>query len=155
MFSVKLTHLRREEGNWYLRFSGNSFALMLEKLRALPRIEARWKPRYEWSDGKVGAWYVSERILVQISGHLSNLDDMKWLDDQRRIPLQVSTAMVAMELTDVPTSTDELKLAYRRMAKRYHPDLHGGTCYYTEKMKGINRANETLLAWLEQVSQCA
>lgn len=46
---------------------------------------------------------------------------------------------------EVPRNATEhqLRLAYRRLAKRYHPDLHPGT-QDSEQMRRINEAWETL-----------
>ena len=41
-------------------------------------------------------------------------------------------------------SEDEIKAAYRKLAKQYHPDLHPGDAQAAEKFKEINEANETL-----------
>ncbi len=41
-------------------------------------------------------------------------------------------------------SEDEIKSAYRKLAKQYHPDLHPGDAAAAEKFKEINEANETL-----------
>ncbi len=41
-------------------------------------------------------------------------------------------------------SQDEIKAAYRKLARQYHPDLHPGDKSCEEKFKQINEANETL-----------
>jgi len=41
-------------------------------------------------------------------------------------------------------SQDEIKSAYRKLAKQYHPDFHPGNKAAAEKFKEINEANETL-----------
>lgn len=41
-------------------------------------------------------------------------------------------------------SSDEIKSAYRKLAKQYHPDLHPGDAAAAEKFKEINEANEIL-----------
>lgn len=41
-------------------------------------------------------------------------------------------------------SEEEVKLAYRKLVKRYHPDLHPGNQEYEEKIKAINEAYEIL-----------
>ena len=45
---------------------------------------------------------------------------------------------------DKKASADEIKAAYRKLAKQYHPDLHPGDKTAAEKFKEINEANETL-----------
>ena len=39
---------------------------------------------------------------------------------------------------------DQIKSAYRKLAKQYHPDFHPGDAACAEKFKEINEANETL-----------
>lgn len=41
-------------------------------------------------------------------------------------------------------SQDEIKSAYRKLAKQYHPDFHPGDAAAAEKFKEINEANEVL-----------
>ena len=41
-------------------------------------------------------------------------------------------------------SADEIKSAYRKLAKQYHPDFHPGDNAAAEKFKEINEANEVL-----------
>ena len=41
-------------------------------------------------------------------------------------------------------SADEIKSAYRKLAKQYHPDFHPGDQVAAEKFKQINEANEVL-----------
>ena len=41
-------------------------------------------------------------------------------------------------------SSDEIKAAYRKLAKQYHPDLHPGDKAVAEKFKEINEANAVL-----------
>ena len=44
-----------------------------------------------------------------------------------------------------PTATEEeIKTAYRRLAKRYHPDLHPGDAAAAAKMNEINQAYEQI-----------
>lgn len=41
-------------------------------------------------------------------------------------------------------SADEIKAAYKSLAKKYHPDLHGGALFYQEHFKKINEAHTIL-----------
>ncbi len=41
-------------------------------------------------------------------------------------------------------SEDEIKAAYKKLVKQYHPDLHPGDKHAAEKFKEINEANEIL-----------
>ena len=40
---------------------------------------------------------------------------------------------------------DEIKSAYRKMAKKYHPDLHPDDPKAAEKMKEVNQAYDMLM----------
>ena len=42
-------------------------------------------------------------------------------------------------------SADEVKAAYRRLAKKYHPDLNGGSAAAEAKMKEVNEAYTLLI----------
>ena len=42
-------------------------------------------------------------------------------------------------------SDDEIKAAYRKMAKKYHPDLNGGSAQAETKMKEVNEAYNILI----------
>lgn len=50
------------------------------------------------------------------------------------------------EVLGVPkdATPDQIKSAYRKLAKQYHPDFHPGDATAAEKFKEINEANETL-----------
>ena len=39
---------------------------------------------------------------------------------------------------------EEIKAAYKKLVKQYHPDLHPGDAVAAEKFKEINEANEIL-----------
>ena len=41
-------------------------------------------------------------------------------------------------------TSDQIKRAYRQLAKKYHPDLHPGDKKAEEKFKEINEAYEVL-----------
>ncbi|MDM1398882.1 DnaJ domain-containing protein [Myroides odoratimimus] len=43
-------------------------------------------------------------------------------------------------------SLDEIKLAYRKLAKQYHPDRTGGNEFFTNMFRKINQAYENLLS---------
>ena len=45
---------------------------------------------------------------------------------------------------DKNASQDDIKKAYRKLARQYHPDLHPGDNAAAEKFKEINEANEVL-----------
>lgn len=51
------------------------------------------------------------------------------------------------EVLGIPqgASDDEIKAAYRKLAKKYHPDLNGGSAEAEAKMKEVNEAYHTLI----------
>ncbi len=51
------------------------------------------------------------------------------------------------EVLGVPTTAtdDEIKAAYRKLAKKYHPDLNGGSAAAEAKMREINEAYNILI----------
>ena len=51
------------------------------------------------------------------------------------------------EVLGIPqgASDDEIKAAYRRLAKKYHPDLNGGSAEAEAKMKEVNEAYNILI----------
>lgn len=51
------------------------------------------------------------------------------------------------EVLGVPqgASDDEIKAAYRKLAKKYHPDLNGGSAEAEAKMKEVNEAYNILI----------
>ena len=51
------------------------------------------------------------------------------------------------EMLGVPrtASDDEIKAAYRKLAKKYHPDLHHGSAEAEAKMKAVNEAYSVLI----------
>lgn len=61
----------------------------------------------------------------------------------------VTEAMAVMGLAP-PTTLDEIKTEYKKLAKKYHPDLNQGDKNAEEKLKGINMAYTVLkMAYVE------
>ena len=50
-------------------------------------------------------------------------------------------------------SVDEIKAAYKKLVKQYHPDLHPGDAAAAEKFKEVNEANEVLTLSLIHISE--
>ncbi|HXA01477.1 MAG TPA: DnaJ domain-containing protein [Cytophagaceae bacterium] len=44
----------------------------------------------------------------------------------------------------ITASQDEIKAAFKKLAKEFHPDMHGSDKYYEEQFKRINSAYQTL-----------
>lgn len=45
---------------------------------------------------------------------------------------------------DIDSSPDEIRDAYRKLSKKFHPDLNGGDAYFAGRFREINEAYETL-----------
>ena len=50
-------------------------------------------------------------------------------------------------------SEDEIKSAYRKLARQYHPDLHPGDEAAANKFKEVSEAYETLSAVAEDLPE--
>lgn len=48
------------------------------------------------------------------------------------------------------STPEEIKKAYRRLSKKYHPDLHRGDLFYEEKFKDIQEAYSVLKSPLKK-----
>ena len=71
-------------------------------------------------------------------------------DEHPRFSLQTEEgkALGVMNLS-YPFTRKELKLRYIGLAKKYHPDMNGGSREAEERLKEINRAYETLKKLVE------
>ena len=52
-------------------------------------------------------------------------------------------AIKIMEI-ETPFTQKELKIQYKKLVKKYHPDIHGGNKEKEEHFKKITEANKTL-----------
>jgi len=57
--------------------------------------------------------------------------------------LEIDEARKILGLGEMAT-LKEIQGAYRRLARRYHPDLHGGSDHSQEAMKRLNWAHKLL-----------
>ena len=76
-------------------------------------------------------------------GFFSDSDDSK--NKNRTTTAPVAKALNIMNLNS-SSSPDEIKTKYKELAKRYHPDLNGGSKEAEERLKRINEAYSVLLA---------
>ena len=66
------------------------------------------------------------------------------LEKGRMLKMVFKNYYKILELETSHVSIDELKIAYRKVAKKYHPDLNVGDKLAEEKIKDINEAYKTL-----------
>lgn len=73
---------------------------------------------------------------------------LKWDEGTRKLPMMATTERDYYEVLGVPrnASQEDIKKAYRRLARRYHPDLHTGPrkTQMEQKFKELNAAHEVL-----------
>lgn len=62
---------------------------------------------------------------------------------ERIINVKEKEALAVLDL-EHPSSLKEIKLAYKKMVKKYHPDINGGSPAAEEKFKIINEAYNLL-----------
>ncbi len=72
-----ITHfeLDTDQGGWHVRFRGDAaaFTMMTIVLRAWRRDNAYWQPDYCWPDGRVGAWWMTGRVVVACFPEVGNI----------------------------------------------------------------------------------
>lgn len=81
--------------------------------------------------------------LFQGSGHFSETKTKGPV--RREVSAPVRKALAELELSSMASAT-EVKLRYKEMAKRFHPDLNGGSKSAEERLKDINLAYSFLAA---------
>ena len=60
-------------------------------------------------------------------------------DELNHLKTPESEAMTLLELS-FPFDSNQLQIAYRRLVKKFHPDLNQGCLQSEEKLKNINHA---------------
>ena len=61
-----------------------------------------------------------------------------------KLPAKVRQALAILDLSDT-ASLQEIKMRYKQLVKRYHPDLNGGDKTAEERFKKINEAHHQLV----------
>ena len=71
----RITHIAYDEheNKYYIRFSGEPFYATVAKLNALGWDRARFKPEYQWPDGREKAWYIDADALEKMTDSFFNL----------------------------------------------------------------------------------
>lgn len=84
----------------------------------------------------VGGW----RTLLENATYLDGLEPfLKGLSSSPPVPQEVKKALSTLELA-LPLTSESLKKQYKKLAKRHHPDLHGGSKKAEERLKAVNQA---------------
>jgi hypothetical protein len=173
MARLRITHIAQVENDtgYYIRFTSGwdefgqqAWHSFKSKLKANP-LHAMWHTRFEFDDGKVGAWWISEFFLEWNSDEFCNYDDamnhvenredpLRMFRDSLRqavskeIPLYIREALRTLNFPpDKLPSVGEVKKQYRALAFACHPDRTKG---HDDRIKAVNNANDVLQSWLKE-----
>lgn len=94
----------------------------------------------------LGSW----RTLLDHTQWLDGLDGLvKGKSVPPALPKEVQKALSVLDL-DFPVTPETLKTQYKKLAKSYHPDLHGGDKDAEERLKSINAAYHVVKKYLQE-----
>ena len=141
-----MEHVRDYNASW------NYFKNMSEE-----EIWKEWRRDMTWQrpTWPLGSWYTRQRMAFEhtlTSEQNSNrqFDDpfgifndwnetSKQSNELNHPKTPESEAMILLELS-FPFDGNQLQIAYRRLVKKFHPDLNQGCLQSEEKLKNINHA---------------
>jgi hypothetical protein len=134
-----LEHVRAYNGSWDY-YKGMSPGEIEAQLRA----DTSWQ-RPSWPLGRLGGGGARDDDVLRDPLHILSAGGV------RRGPERPSTA-APTELREPlqtlglawPTTLDAVKVRYKELAKRHHPDANGGSRESEERLKIINLAYATL-----------
>lgn len=135
-----LAHVRAYNAAWdYYR------GMSPEQIEAEIRFDVSWQ-RPTWPLGRLGkgGWQSADWLrdpLAQLDGR----NGAKPPPD--RTPPDLRPHLAVLDLT-WPVTLDEVKIRYKELAKRHHPDANGGDHSSEERLKTINLAYAALKARL-------
>ena len=131
-----LDHVREYNKAWNF-FSG----LSPEEVELYTRDATVWE-RPSWPMGQWGAAERSlrDKAMRDIFGEASDPAPFRAIAP---LPLAERDALVILELS-LPIDFAAIKVQYRVLVKRHHPDMHGGDLENEEKFKNISQAFATL-----------
>lgn len=137
-----LEHIREYNRNW------NYFAGMSEaQIEAHRRADTTWH-RPSWRFGTAAAVDETERFHDPF-GFFRGGEAGTAREEQRRATARAlgkTGEMMAVLELEIGFTLEELKRRYKMLAKRHHPDLHGGDRAAEERLKQINEAYTYLIA---------
>lgn len=140
-----LEHVRAYNAQWDF-YKGMSPGQIEAQLRA----DTAWQ-RPSWPLGRLGGQYLDDDKL---------LDPLQLLDRGRRKapppaikpPAELREPLATFGL-EWPTTLQDVKLRYKELAKRHHPDANGGDREAEERLKTINLAYSALKRALVEVRE--
>jgi hypothetical protein len=129
-----LAHVRDYNASWDF-YKGMSPGQIEAQLRA----DTSWQ-RPTWPLGKLGAGHLNEDRLRD---PLADLMGARARHAAPEIPPELREPLATLGL-EWPTTMPLLKARYKELAKRHHPDTHGGDPAAEERLKVINLAYAAL-----------
>ena len=133
-----LEHVREYNGSWDF-YKGMSPGEIEAQLRA----DTAWQ-RPSWPLGRLGnvqAWH--DELLRDPLQVLSGKLNRKPPANPEAAPQDLREPLRTLGLS-WPTTLDKVKVRYKELAKRHHPDANGGSRESEETLKTINLAYATL-----------
>jgi DnaJ-like protein len=134
-----LEHVRAYNGSWDY-YKGMTAAQIEAQLRA----DTAWQ-RPSWPLGRLGSYHAWQDDLVRDPLHVLAAGRMRngAGAPAEHAPTELREPLAALGLS-WPTTLDAVKLRYKELAKRHHPDANGGSRESEERLKTINLAYATL-----------
>ena len=134
-----LEHVRAYNGSWDY-YKGMTAAQIEAQLRA----DTAWQ-RPSWPLGRLGSHHAWQDDLVRDPLHVLAAGRMRSGAGApaEHAPTELREPLAALGLS-WPTTLDAVKLRYKELAKRHHPDANGGSRESEERLKTINLAYATL-----------
>lgn len=87
------------------------------------------------------------RFERAIKDHVQGYDEVSAYERRNQLPDDCKQALGVMEMT-FPFTQEELKAQYKKLVKKYHPDMNKGDKGSEEKFKKINHAHNVLRKFL-------
>ena len=135
-----LEHVRAYNSSWdYYR------GMSPGEIEAQLRADTSWQ-RPSWPLGRVGKVAAWDEELLRDPLHLLDAGRVKRGAAQRapqQMPPELREPLATLGLS-WPTTLDAVKTRYKELAKRHHPDVHGGDRAAEERLKTINLAYAAL-----------
>ena len=114
------------------------------QIEAQLRADTAWQ-RPSWPLGRLGSHHAWQDDLVRDPLHVLAAGRMRSGAGApaEHAPTELREPLAALGLS-WPTTLDAVKLRYKELAKRHHPDANGGSRESEERLKTINLAYATL-----------
>jgi len=136
-----LEHVRSYNASWDF-YKGMTPGQIEQQLRA----DASWQ-RPTWPLGKLGASHIDEERLRDPLHVFATGRARRDVRDPADTPPDLREPLNTLGL-EWPTTLPLLKSRYKELAKRHHPDTHGGDPAAQERLKVINLAYATVRSHL-------